>query len=138
MTSSYGPKLDLLDNETLENELACSMHAFKTAPVFTEDVLAALGPSVLPQKALYGRVITQAATSFPVTPKVPKLYINANAPFNALVCGVQVRSILLSKNSDLTTQQGSGKSHSTSVLLESCLMADARLGTLPSPLSALV
>lgn len=34
--------------------------------------------------------------------------------------------------------KGSGKSHSTSVLLESCLVKDERLGTLPEPLSALV
>ncbi|KIP08577.1 hypothetical protein PHLGIDRAFT_44166, partial [Phlebiopsis gigantea 11061_1 CR5-6] len=52
----------------------------------------------------------------------PKLYINTNAPFSALICGVQ----------------GSGKSHSTSVLLESCLMSDPSLGTLPAPLTAIV
>jgi hypothetical protein len=34
--------------------------------------------------------------------------------------------------------QGSGKSHTTSVLLESVLIRDERLGTLPKPLSAIV
>lgn len=35
-------------------------------------------------------------------------------------------------------RKGSGKSHTTSVLLESCLIKDSRIGTLPAPLSGLV
>jgi hypothetical protein len=38
----------------------------------------------------------------------------------------------------LKLSQGSGKSHSTSVLLESVLIQDERLGQLPEPLSAIV
>jgi hypothetical protein len=34
--------------------------------------------------------------------------------------------------------QGSGKSHTTSVMIESCLIKDPRLGTLHAPLSGLV
>ncbi|GJE88163.1 hypothetical protein PsYK624_042460 [Phanerochaete sordida] len=122
MNTLVDPELDLLGEETSPEDSPGSLHAFKTAPIFTGDAFAALGPSVLPQRALYGRVIAQQAVNFPVRPTSSKLYINTNAPFSALVCGVQ----------------GSGKSHSTSVLLESCLMADPRLGTLPAPLSAIV
>jgi hypothetical protein len=38
----------------------------------------------------------------------------------------------------VTALQGSGKSHSTATLLESCLISDPRIGTLPAPLSGLV
>ncbi|EKM56167.1 uncharacterized protein PHACADRAFT_184852 [Phanerochaete carnosa HHB-10118-sp] len=117
MDAFHDPELDLLGDDTPEDESTGSMHAFKTAPIFTGDTLTALGSFNLPQRALYGRVVAQRAANFPLRLTTPKLYINTNAPFSAL---------------------GSGKSHSTSVLLESCLMADPRLGTLPAPLSALV
>lgn len=45
-----------------------------------------------------------------------------NAPFSALICGVQ----------------GSGKSHSVGVLLENALTQDRRLGIIEKPLAALV
>ncbi|KIP04589.1 hypothetical protein PHLGIDRAFT_189641 [Phlebiopsis gigantea 11061_1 CR5-6] len=115
-------ELELLGDDTSEDESTGSAHAFRTAPIFTGDALQSLGTTVLPQRALYGRVLAQQVPNFPLRPHNRKLYINTNAPFSALVCGVQ----------------GSGKSHSTSVLLESCLMKDARLGTLPEPLSAIV
>ena len=90
MNTFYDPELDLLGDEPLEDESAGSMHAFRTAPIFTGDAFAVLGSSILPQRALYGRVIAQRAPSFPVKLTTPKLYINTNAPFSALVCGVQV------------------------------------------------
>ncbi|GJE88159.1 hypothetical protein PsYK624_042420 [Phanerochaete sordida] len=122
MSDEYDPELDLLGDDAQPDASSGPAHAFKTAPIFTGDAFGLLGPSVLPQRALYGRILGQHAPNFPEAPVSPKLYINTNAPFSAVVCGVQ----------------GSGKSHSTSVLLESCLMADRRLGTLPEPLSALV
>jgi hypothetical protein len=67
-------------------------HATKTAPVFTEDVLRALGPDVFPQRGFYGRVVEQRADGLPLKPIHPGMYINTNAPFSALVCGVQVSS----------------------------------------------
>ena len=91
MDDFYDPELDLLGDDTLEDESTGSLHAFRTAPIFTGDAFAALGSSILPQRALYGRVIAQKATNFPVRITIPKLYINTNAPFSALVCGVQVR-----------------------------------------------
>ncbi|KAJ4346476.1 uncharacterized protein N0V89_010405 [Didymosphaeria variabile] len=51
-----------------------------------------------------------------------KLFLNTNVPFSAFVCGVQ----------------GSGKSHTTSCILENCLIPSKNLGVLQEPLSALV
>ncbi|EKM56159.1 uncharacterized protein PHACADRAFT_209647 [Phanerochaete carnosa HHB-10118-sp] len=122
MSDVYDPELDLLGDDAQQDASAGPAHAFRTAPVFTGDAAGLLGSDVLPQRALYGRVLSQKAPGFPATPVSPKLYTNTNAPFSALVCGLQ----------------GSGKSHSTSVFLEGCLITDPRLGTLPEPLSALV
>ncbi|THG98001.1 hypothetical protein EW026_g4117 [Hermanssonia centrifuga] len=122
MCDYLDPELDLLGNDFEGDDEGGTQHALRTAPVFTGDAFDLLGPGIMPQRALYGRVISQHAPHFPTKPLSPKIYINTNAPFSALVCGVQ----------------GSGKSHSTSVILESCLMSHERLGTLPEPLSALV
>lgn len=51
-----------------------------------------------------------------------KLFLNTNVPFSAFVCGVQ----------------GSGKSHTTSCILENCLIPSKNIGVLREPLSALV
>jgi hypothetical protein len=50
------------------------------------------------------------------------LFLNTNVPFSAFVCGVQ----------------GSGKSHTTSCVLENSILASPYLGHLESPVSALV
>lgn len=71
-------------------------HSVITAPVFTRDALDVVGIDVLPQRALYGRVIAQHVPGFPSALKNAKVYVNTNAPFSGLVCGVQVRLILLS------------------------------------------
>ncbi|KAH8732413.1 hypothetical protein GQ44DRAFT_754941 [Phaeosphaeriaceae sp. PMI808] len=51
-----------------------------------------------------------------------KLFLNTNVPFSIFLCGVQ----------------GSGKSHTTSCILENTLVPSKLLGRLQSPLSALV
>lgn len=122
------PDYDLIDNgdpEATGNENPLREdHSTRTAPVFTEDAYNALGPNVFPEKAVYGRLISQKLdASANVSQFIyPCVYVNTNAPFSAVVCGVQ----------------GSGKSHSTSVLLESCLMTDPRLGSLSEPLSGIL
>jgi hypothetical protein len=63
-------------------------HAHKTAPIITGDVFDALGSTAFPQRGVYGRIL-EASTGVQV--KSPKLYINTNAPFSGIVCGVQVR-----------------------------------------------
>ena len=90
------PELELLahlsDNDAHDDSAAS--HALRTAPVFTGDALAALGSLSLPQRALYGRLIAQHGPHSASTETIhsPKIYINTNAPFSALVCGVQVVS----------------------------------------------
>jgi hypothetical protein len=70
-------------------------HALKTAPIFTEDVLQAVGPAVFPQRAFYGRVVSQHVDRLPGKTGLPGVYVNTNAPFSALVCGVQVSTFVL-------------------------------------------
>jgi hypothetical protein len=74
---------------------AAGEHSTKTAPVLTEDALRTLGPSVFPQRASYGRVVEQHVEGMLRKPDLPGMYINTNAPFSALVCGVQVRKSIL-------------------------------------------
>jgi hypothetical protein len=66
-------------------------HAVVTAPILTGDALDILGMAMFPQRALYGRVVSQHGNGVPTRPENSRLFINTNAPFSALVCGVQVR-----------------------------------------------
>lgn len=140
------PELALLPEESIPGDKVASSannHALRTAPIITGDALAETTGHIFPQRALYGRVIAQHTKSGAQPDEVisPKLYVNTNTPFSALVCGVQVSLHPCVVSEIVFTYflyQGSGKSHSTSVLLESCLISDVRIGTLPAPLSALV
>ncbi|KAF9469015.1 hypothetical protein BDZ94DRAFT_1245162 [Collybia nuda] len=70
-----------------------------------------------------GRTISTHFRSMTDIPIDPRLYINTNAPFSAVVCGVQ----------------GSGKSHTVSVMLENMLVPDCpSIGSLKKALSGLV
>ena len=92
----FDPELDLLSEEPApgEHTASASSHALRTAPIFTGDVLDELSHRIFPQRALYGRVIAQHTSSSSQSDEIvsPKLYINTNTPFSALVCGVQVRA----------------------------------------------
>jgi hypothetical protein len=67
-------------------------HAVRTAPFFTKTALDIIGEGTLPQRALYGSILAQEAPGLPdVNGHAAKLYINTNAPFSGVVCGVQVR-----------------------------------------------
>jgi hypothetical protein len=77
--------------EVTGNNAQAADHSIRTAPIFTRDALDVVGEGVLPQRALYARVLGQHSPGFPTILMDPKLYINTNAPFSALVCGVQVR-----------------------------------------------
>lgn len=92
----YDPELDLLSDEPGPGEgtASASDHALRTAPIFTGDAFEELTHHVFPQRALYGKVVSQHTTSSsqPDEQFSPKLYINTNSPFSALVCGVQVAS----------------------------------------------
>ena len=62
-------------------------HVLKTAPIITGDAFELMGSANFPQRALYGSILE---TSTGARVKSPKLYINTNAPFSGIVCGVQV------------------------------------------------
>lgn len=94
----------------------------RTTPIFTADVLKH-SPTSFPQYGLLaGTTSTITNTAIP-TSRVhdPRLFFNTSDPSSTFICG----------------SQGSGKSHTLSVLLETCLLP-SRAALLPSPLSALV
>ncbi|KAF2175168.1 hypothetical protein K469DRAFT_724395 [Zopfia rhizophila CBS 207.26] len=86
------------------------------APLISGQVLQEAG-EVLPQ---YGFLGTQATSG--VSSLESRIFLNTNVPFSAFICGVQ----------------GSGKSHTTSCILENALIPSRHLGHLKNPLSALV
>ena len=90
MSQHIHPELELLAEDDLTSDDA-EVHALRTAPIITGDALSLIGSDNLPQRAVYGQLLEQRAVGFPLHPEVPQLYINTNAPFSALVCGVQVR-----------------------------------------------
>ncbi|PIL36893.1 hypothetical protein GSI_00583 [Ganoderma sinense ZZ0214-1] len=115
---------------TLDN--AADQHELATAPLLTR---AAYEMSGLAQKNSQYGVLGSVTAIWQVylirnldkghnyTPQDPRLYINTNAPFSAIVCGVQ----------------GSGKSHTVSVLLENMLVSGCdAIGVSHKTLSGLV
>ncbi|KAG8898820.1 hypothetical protein FRB99_007129, partial [Tulasnella sp. 403] len=113
----------MLLGHKVENGLS---HERRTAPLVTRDAYrlaeAGLGRAI-PQYGVLGSIISINDQSGAEPFVDPRLYLNTNAPFSAVVCGVQ----------------GSGKSHTVGVMLESMLIpGDPRIGVLERPLSALV
>ncbi|PCH41312.1 hypothetical protein WOLCODRAFT_151354 [Wolfiporia cocos MD-104 SS10] len=116
----------LLQNIPLESR-SSNDHELRTAPVFTREAyVAAGGAATFPQRGLLGLVL-ETFDKDGKRPEEesddPRLYINSNAPFSALVCGVQ----------------GSGKSHTVSVMLENMLIPNhSPIGSNNHTLSGLV
>ncbi|PLW21300.1 hypothetical protein PCANC_05035 [Puccinia coronata f. sp. avenae] len=118
------PELELLQLPAITNGIGGSDHTLEHSTrnaVLVTGEAEQLSPGKFPQRAVIGSIVSQHAHGFPKTTSNPKLYLNVNTPFSALICGVQ----------------GSGKSHSASVILEDCLIVDKRIGTLPKPLAGL-
>ncbi|KAH6670554.1 hypothetical protein B0J14DRAFT_485308, partial [Halenospora varia] len=95
-----------------------SKHSVKNAVIFSGDILGRKEKDLLPQYGLLGGY-NQTASD---TVNASQLFLNTNIPFSAFVCGVQ----------------GSGKSHTSTCMLENCLIPKPILGILRKPLSALV
>lgn len=96
LVNETDPELTLLGGEAgdefdITDE---SNQALRTAPIIIGDAFDAVGSTIFPQRALYGRIL-EISTGIHV--KSPKLYINSNAPFSGIVCGVQVRFDWFSK-----------------------------------------
>lgn len=100
------PEMDLLGDDVSDSDDPARNHTFKTAPVFTGDAFDAMGPERFPQKALYGRLLRQDGGDQGSGVICPKLYINTNTPFSALICGVQVCRILSSLDRTITHYVG--------------------------------
>ncbi|KAK7035580.1 p-loop containing nucleoside triphosphate hydrolase protein [Favolaschia claudopus] len=93
----------------VDNDVDILHHQLITSPLLTYSALER-HPVDFPSRALLGTTASE------------RLYVNTNSPSSVVICGVQ----------------GAGKSHTVSCLLESALIKDPRIGTLPEPLSALV
>lgn len=114
--------LNLDTGTTMDN--VADEHEVATAPLLTRAAYDAAG--LAQKKSQYGVLgsvtsICEKGRSY--KPEEPRLYINTNAPFSAIVCGVQ----------------GSGKSHTVSVLLENMLVTGcSAIGVSHKALSGLV
>ncbi|KAI0751494.1 hypothetical protein C8Q80DRAFT_1157639 [Daedaleopsis nitida] len=107
-----------VDNAELEE------HELKTAPMFTREAFLSAGVNEEnSQYGVLGRIISIHDQSGVRVPEEPRLYVNTNAPFSALVCGVQ----------------GSGKSHTVSVMMENMFIPNVPgIGSCKQALSGLV
>ncbi|KDQ18207.1 hypothetical protein BOTBODRAFT_52993 [Botryobasidium botryosum FD-172 SS1] len=116
-------ELDLLRMK-LSSESSGKSHENVTAPLFTRGVLDNGDAQELRQYAVYGEMMSVHSQDFIHKPvdNPSRLYVNMNAPFSAVVCGVQ----------------GSGKSHTVNVMLENALILERRIGVVEKSLSALV
>ncbi|KAF8076252.1 hypothetical protein FPV67DRAFT_1558760 [Lyophyllum atratum] len=99
-------------------------HDLSTAPLVTREAYEMAGyAGTANQYGVMGRLMSIHSKSSLDIPEDPRLYLNTNAPFSAVVCGVQ----------------GAGKSHTVSVILENMLVAGCpSIGSLEKPLSGLV
>ncbi|MCJ1285385.1 hypothetical protein MMC26_004725 [Xylographa opegraphella] len=106
----------------------------KTTPLFSGPVLHQFGQISLPQHGLLAKRLPQdrsqetdllqdvgfEAETVEIISD-PRVFLNVNTPWSAFVCG----------------SQGSGKSHTLSCMLESCLL-QSPVSELPNPLAGLV
>ncbi|KAH8106066.1 hypothetical protein BXZ70DRAFT_918051 [Cristinia sonorae] len=116
-------ELQLLNHTALETRDR-SDHELRTAPLLTRSAYLAAGfHGINSQYGVLGSALAVYDQAERDVPEDPRLYVNTNAPFSALVCGVQ----------------GSGKSHTVSVMLENMLIPRfPAIGALEKPLSGLV
>ncbi|KAI9001331.1 hypothetical protein BD414DRAFT_533084 [Trametes punicea] len=112
----------LCDDCTIGNSI--ESHEIMTAPLFTRNAyLAGELSDKGVQYGVLGRIISIKRQAGVLKPEDPRLYLNTSAPLSTLVCGVQ----------------GSGKSHTVSVLLENMMIPDySAIGSNTKPLSGLV
>ncbi|KAH7916101.1 hypothetical protein BJ138DRAFT_685652 [Hygrophoropsis aurantiaca] len=126
MKDSYSAfeELQLLRDESNDTRNRSKDHEMRTAPILTRDAYAVAGyRDHMTQYGVLGRALTIYNKMAGYTPIDPRLYVNTNAPLSAIVCGVQ----------------GSGKSHTVSILLENMFIPNLRtIGVLEKPLSGLV
>ncbi|TFY69603.1 hypothetical protein EVG20_g3065 [Dentipellis fragilis] len=116
-------EFELLDDE-VHDTLAHGGHELKTAPLVTREAYAShrLENDIV-QYGVLGKILGRTSQGSCSVPQDSRLYVNTNAPLSTFICGVQ----------------GSGKSHTVSVLLENMFIRDYfPIGELVNPLSGLV
>lgn len=91
--------------------------SIRQAPLVAAGIVAEHYTDLVPQYGLLGSLEDEHDA-----PTNSALFLNTNVPFSAFICGVQ----------------GSGKSHTTSCVLENSILASPYLGHLENPVSALV
>ncbi|KAI2478951.1 DUF3723 domain containing protein [Pyrenophora tritici-repentis] len=106
---------DSEDDDTGDSQINEWTTQIRHAPLVSADVIFRDTQHILPQYGLMGLHDEAKDTR-------SKLFLNTNIPFSIFLCGVQ----------------GSGKSHTTSCILENSLVSSKHLGKLENPLSALV
>ncbi|PCH41311.1 hypothetical protein WOLCODRAFT_89215 [Wolfiporia cocos MD-104 SS10] len=118
-------ELKLLGHASTSTDVGQSEeHEYKTAPLVTCDAYLNLQPTVRPsQYGVLGTVLSIEDKNSRNVPQDPRLYFNTDAPLSAIVCGVQ----------------GSGKSHTVSVMLDNMLISHyADIGNSQKALAGLV
>ncbi|KZP24515.1 hypothetical protein FIBSPDRAFT_856704 [Athelia psychrophila] len=123
--STGNEEIQLLEDDSLSARGRSRDHELRTAPIFTRNAYVALGAAGhTTQYGVLGKVIEICSGTETETPEeMLRMYVNTNAPFSAIVCGVQ----------------GSGKSHTVSVLLENMFIPSCTpIGALAKPLCGLV
>jgi hypothetical protein len=103
------------DEDDESSQISEEMAQIQHAPLLDANIISCGTQQLLPQYGLIASYDKAKNTQ-------SKLLLNTNVPFSIFVCGVQ----------------GSGKSHTTSCILENSLMPSKQLGKLQNPLSALV
>ncbi|KAF3165730.1 hypothetical protein TWF751_008997 [Orbilia oligospora] len=99
---------------------ASTRNALEYIPLFTSDLLrSASDVGLPPQFAVFGKFLGPESAD---SSEQRLLLLNTNTPWTTFICGLQ----------------GSGKSHSLTAMLESCLIRDRSIGRLQKPLSGLV
>ncbi|KAG1817521.1 uncharacterized protein BJ212DRAFT_1349680 [Suillus subaureus] len=117
-------ELKHLQSLTVDTSDLSKDHELQTAPLITREAyITARYKKHSTQYGVMGQVLSIHSKSSAYVPVDPRLYVNTNTPFTAVVCGVQ----------------GSGKSHTVSVLLENMLIPKLQeIGSLQQPLAGLV
>ncbi|TFK55842.1 hypothetical protein OE88DRAFT_1731482 [Heliocybe sulcata] len=117
-------EFDLLDDTFAQIVVDEHEHELSTAPIFTRDAYVQAGfDKAKTQYGVLGGIQSVSSCGSSEIPGDPRLYFNTNAPFSTVVCGVQ----------------GSGKSHTVSVMLENMFVPGyPQIGSLEKELSGLV
>lgn len=126
MTSdSQEEEWQLLDDSDSEDSYIRSIqeHDLITAPLMTREAFVRSNQSLRTQYGLIGKVLAIHSKGGTEIPEDQRLYLSSNAPFSALVCGVQ----------------GTGKSHTVGTILENMLIPNfPPIGSVTKALSGLV